>query len=66
MVVGLYGSKDELLHAIGQPLHYQDDGVTVCGYARFGTFAVEGPPGRDGERWTAEVSLINGRIVRVE
>jgi hypothetical protein len=66
MLVGLYNSKDELQHAIGQPLHYQDAGLMVRGYSPFGTFVVQGPPSSEGPRWTAEVTVIDGRIVRVE
>jgi hypothetical protein len=66
MIVGLYRSKDELQHAIGQPLHYQDAGLMVPGYAPFGTLVVEGPRTNDGPQWTAEVTVIGGRIVRVE
>jgi hypothetical protein len=66
MLIGLYRTRADLEHAIGQPLHYEMRNVLVADYTSFGTLTVEGR--RDGEHppWRAEVTLIAGRIARVE
>lgn len=66
MLVGLYRTKAELEKAIGQPLHYETRNVLVNEYRPFGTLAVQGLCEGDGSPWCAEVTLIGGRIVRVE
>jgi hypothetical protein len=66
MLIGLYGTKAELERSIGQPLHYDDHDLLQTAYTPFGTLAVEGPPKGKGTRWTAEVTMVAGRIVRVE
>lgn len=66
MVVGLYRTKEELERSIGQPLRFEPGNLLVNDYRPFGTIAVRGL--RLGERpgWCAEVTLVGGRIVRVE
>ena len=66
MLIGLYGTKAELERSIGQPLHYEDHDLLQTAYTPFGTLAVEGPSEGNGPRWTAEVTMVAGRIVRVE
>lgn len=66
MIVGLYNSKDELQQSIGQPLHYLDGSLLGHGCETYGIVAVAGPPSGDTPRWVAEVTLIGGRIVRVD
>jgi hypothetical protein len=66
MLIGLYRTKAELERCIGQPLRYEDCGVLQTGYTHFGTLAVQGPPSGAEPRWTAEVTVVAGRIVRVE
>ena len=66
MLIGLYRTKAELEHAIGQPLHYESGSVLVNDYRAFGTVAVEGRDEGDERAWRAEVTLVGGRIVRVE
>lgn len=67
MLIGLYRSKQELEHSIGEPLHVQDENLLSTSRATCGILAVRG---RDQERggvpWTAEVTVLDGRIVRVE
>jgi len=67
MLIGLYRTKAELERSIGQPLHYDDRDLLQTAYTHFGTLAVQGPSelGK-GTRWTAEVTMVGGRIVRVE
>lgn len=66
MLVGLYRTKAELQHAIGEPLHYAPDNVFVNEYRPFGTMAVRGAHRGPDRPWYAEVTLIDGRIVRVD
>ncbi len=66
MLVGLYRTKVDLERAIGEPLHYEPDNVLMNEYCPFGTVAVRGPHDGDRQPWCAEVTLIAGRIVRVE
>jgi hypothetical protein len=65
MLIGLYRTKAELERSIGQPLRYEDCGVLQTAYTHFGTLAVQAPAGTE-PRWTAEVTMVGGRIVRVE
>lgn len=66
MLVGLYRTKRELAHSIGEPLHFEDRSLMASEYAPFGTFTVVGPGGHALPSWMAEVTLIEGRIVRVD
>jgi hypothetical protein len=66
MLVGLYKTKADLEHAIGQPLHYETGNVLVADYTSFGTLAVEGRGDGEHPPWRAEVTIIAGRITRVE
>ena len=66
MLIGLYGTKAELERSIGQPLHYEDHDLLQTAYTPFGTLALEGPSEGNGTRWTAEVTMVAGCIVRVE
>lgn len=67
MLIGLYRSKTELEHSIGEPLHVQDEGVLTASNASCGILAVRGRDlERGGVSWTAEVTVLDGRIVRVE
>ena len=66
MLIGLYGTKAELERSIGQPLHYEDHDLLQTPYTRFGTVALKGPSEGNGTRWTAEVTVVAGYIVRVE
>jgi hypothetical protein len=66
MLIGLYRTKAELERSIGQPLHYDDRDLLQTTYTRFGTLALQGPSEGIGTRWTAEVTMVAGRIVRVE
>ena len=66
MLIGLYGTKAELERSIGQPLHYDDHDLLQTAYMRFGTLALQGPSEGNGTHWTAEVTMVAGRIVRVE
>jgi hypothetical protein len=58
--------KAELERSIGQPLHYDDHYLLQTAYTLFGTLALQGPSEGNGTRWTAEVTMVPGRIVRVE
>src|SRR5262245_47411773 len=66
MLIGLYRTKAELERSIGQPLHYDDRELLRAADTHLGTLVVHGPPGGSGTRWTAEVTMVAGRIVRVE
>lgn len=67
MLIGLYRSKKELKQAVGQPLRFEPTNVLVGEYVPFGRIAVRGPAGRRRQRpWTAEVTLIDGIIRRVD
>ena len=66
MLIGLYRTKAELEHAVGQPLHYESGNVLVNDYLALGTVAVEGRGDGDEPSWRAEVTLVGGRITRVE
>jgi hypothetical protein len=66
MLIGLYRTKAELERSIGQPLHYDDRDLLQTTYKRFGTLALQGPPAGNRTRWTAEVTMVAGRIVSVE
>jgi hypothetical protein len=66
MLLGLYATKDQLRHSVGQPLHYQETQLLICEYRPNGVVAVRGPsPGGDARPWIAEVSLRDGHIVHV-
>jgi hypothetical protein len=65
MLIGLYRTKRELAQSIGEPLHFEDRSLMASEYAPFGTFVVVGP-GCALPSWMAEVTLIEGRIVRVD
>ncbi len=66
MLVGLYRTKAELQRAIGEPLHCEPDNLLMSEYRPFGTMAVRGANLSPEPTWYAEVTLIDGRIVRVE
>ena len=66
MLIGLYGTKAELERSMGQPLHDEDHDLLQTAYTRFGTVALKGPSEGNGNRWTAEVTMVAGCIVRVE
>ena len=66
MLIGLYRSKEELEHCIGHPLHFESGNLLVDDYRPFGTVAVRGPTDPGHPSWWAEVTLIGGRIVRVD
>ena len=67
MLIGLYRSKAELERSIGEPLHVEDESVLVPSTTPCGTVAVRGRDlERDGAPWTAEVTVLSGRIVQVE
>ena len=66
MPVGLYRTKRELAQSIGEPLHFEDRSLMASEYAPFVTFIVVNPDGSALPSWMAEVTLIEGRIVRVE
>ena len=66
MLIGLYGTKAELERSIGQPLHYDDHALLQTAYTPFGTLALQGPSEGNGTHWRAEVTMVAGRIVRVE
>jgi hypothetical protein len=66
MLVGLYRTKRELAQSIGEPLHFEDRSLMASEYAPFGTFIVVGPGGGALRSWMAEVTLLQGRIVRVD
>lgn len=66
MLVGLYRTKAELQRAIGEPLHCEPDNLLMNEYRPFGTVAVRGAHLGPERTWFAEVTLIDGRIVRVE
>jgi hypothetical protein len=66
MLIGLYRTKAELARSIGQPLHYDDRDLLRAADTHFGTLVVHGPPEGNGTSWTAEVTMVAGRIVRVE
>jgi hypothetical protein len=66
MLIGLYRTKAELARSIGQSLHYDDRDLLQTPCTHFGTLVVRGPSEGDGTHWTAEVTMLAGRIVRVE
>jgi hypothetical protein len=66
MLVGLYRTKRELAQSIGEPLHFEDRSLMASEYAPSGTFIVVGSGGCAQASWMAEVTLIEGRIVRVD
>jgi len=66
MLIGLYRTKAELARSIGQPLHYDDRDLLRAADTHFGTLVVHGPPEGNAPSWTAEVTMVAGRIVRVE
>ena len=54
MLIGLYRTKAELEHALGQPLHYESENVLVNDYRAFGTVAVEGRDEGDERAWSPD------------
>jgi hypothetical protein len=66
MLVVLYRTKAELEHCIGQPLRYETGSLLMADYRSFGTLAVEGRSEGATPPWRAEVTLVGGRITRVE
>lgn len=67
MLIGLYHTKKELRDAVGQPLRFEPTNVLVNEYTPFGVLVVRGPAAGDGSRpWVAEVTLIDGKIQRVD
>jgi hypothetical protein len=67
MLLGLYATKDQLRHSVGQPLHYQETQLLICEYKANGVVTVRGAlPGGGDRPWIAEVSLRDGHIVHVD
>ncbi|MGH9432127.1 MAG: hypothetical protein ACRD3T_11345 [Terriglobia bacterium] len=63
-LLGLYPTKKALKEAVGQPLRYEETSIFGPEYQPSGTFVVVGPS-RDYEKWAAEVTMKNGRVVKV-
>lgn len=67
MLIGLYRSKEELRESVGQPLKFEPTNVLVSEWTPCGCVAIRGPVTEPGCRpWTAEVTLIDGVIRRVD
>jgi hypothetical protein len=63
-LLGLYPTKKALKEAVGQPLRYEETAIAGPEYQSNGTVVVEGPH-RDRLQWAAEVTLKDGKIVKV-
>ena len=60
-----YRSKKELKESVGQPLKYVETSFFGPEYRADGTFCVVGPS-PDQRKWFAEVTMANGKIVKVK
>jgi len=63
-LLGLYRTKKALREAVGQPLRYEETSIAGPEYQPDGTVVVVGPS-RDYQKWAAEVTLKDGKIIRV-
>jgi hypothetical protein len=63
-LLGLYATKSALKQAVGQRLRYEETSIAGSEYQANGTFLVVGPS-RDYEKWAAEVTMKDGKIVKV-
>jgi leucyl aminopeptidase (aminopeptidase T) len=63
-LLGLYPYKKTLKESIGQPLRYEETSIAGLEYKANGTVYVQGPH-PDSLRWAAEVTLKDGKIVKV-
>ena len=65
MMGALYPTKKALKAAIGQPLRYEETSIFGPEYRADGTFCVVGPSPRE-RKWFAEVTMQNGKILKVK
>jgi len=63
-LLGLYPTKKALKETVGQPLRYEETSIAGPEYQSNGTVVVQGP-NRDYLTWEAEVTLKDGKIVKV-
>ena len=63
-LLGLYPTKKALKESIGQPLRYKETAIGGPEYTPDGTFVVQGPD-PEALRWTAEVTMKDGKISTV-
>jgi len=63
-LLGLYPTKKALKETVGQPLRYEETSIARPEYQLNGTVVVKGPH-RDDLKWAAEVTLKDGKIVKV-
>jgi len=66
-LIAVYPSKKACKEAIGQSLRYQETSVFGPEYKANGTFSVANRPHitRIGKEWFGEVTMKDGKIVRV-
>lgn len=64
MLAALYPSKKELKTKVGQPLVYQETSMFGEKFKRDGTFCVVGPSPTN-RKWFAEVTMKDGKILKV-
>ena len=63
-LLGKYPTKKTLKEAIGQPLRYEETSIAGPEYKPTGIVYVQGP-NPDDLKWAAEVTLKDGKIVKV-
>jgi hypothetical protein len=63
-LLGLYATKKELKGTVGQELRYQETSIFGPEYIPNGKVTVQGPH-PDNLTWAAEVTLEDGKIVKV-
>lgn len=59
-----YKAKKDLKAAVGQSLNYVETSMFGAEYKADGKFAVVGPTAHE-RKWFAEVTMSNGKIVKV-
>jgi len=66
-LIAVYPSKKACKEAIGRPLRYQETSVFGPEYKADGTFSVANRPHitRIGKEWFGQVTMKDGKIVRV-
>jgi len=65
MMGASYKTKKDLKAAIGQPLKYVETSWHGPEYRATGQFCVVGPCARTNRKWYAEVTMAEGKIVKV-
>jgi hypothetical protein len=63
-LLGLYPTKKALKEAVGRPLLYEETSIAGPEFRPTATVVVQGPS-RDNLTWAAEVTLKDGKIVKV-